>query len=144
MDKLQAAAQFRRAVQMFAAQLPEAQAREVATIYPQWAPDTTYVKDQYISHGEDANGDPKLYRVEQGHTSSKVYPPDGEGVTALYTCITLDSSGRPIWAPPTGAQDAYDIGDIVSHKGQLWRSKRGGNTSEPGTDEWWEIYEEGV
>ena len=34
MNKLQAAEQFRRVVQMFAAQLPAAQAREVATVYP--------------------------------------------------------------------------------------------------------------
>ena len=141
MDKLQAAEQFRRAVQLFAAQLGETQAREVATIYPRYAPGTAYTRGQYITAGEDGNGDPLLYRVEQDHSSQEDWPP--ASTQALYTCISLTPGGYPLWSPPTGAQDAYKTGDIVSYEEQLWQSKIDGNATPPGSDErWWSRYTE--
>lgn len=137
---LQAAEQLRRALQIFAATLPEAQAREVATVYPKWEPGVKYKADAYISDGEDANGDPILYKTTQAHTSAAEHPP--ETTNTLYVRISLDGNGHPIWSRPTGAHDAYNLGDIVKHEEILYKSKRDGNTSEPGTDEWWEIYEE--
>lgn len=134
---LQAMEQLRRALQLYAGTLPEAQAREVATVYPKYRVGVAYEAGQYITDGEDANGDPLLYKVVQDHTSQGDWPP--ADTPALYTCLSLDPGGHPIWAPPTGAQDAYNTGDIVSHNGQLWRSKIDGNTTEPGSDDrWWE------
>lgn len=141
MDKLQAAEQFRRTLQLFAASLGEDQAREVATIYPRYAPGAAYTKGQYIIAGEDGNGDPLLYRVEQDHSSQEDWPP--ESTPALYTCLSLTEEGYPIWSPPSGAQDAYNTGDIVSYDGQLWKSEIDGNTTEPGSDgRWWSVYHE--
>lgn len=138
---LQAAEQLRRALQLYAGTLPEEQALEVAMVYPAYETGRAYAAGQYITHGTDANGDPKLYRVEQGHTSAAEWPP--EEAPALYTRIGLSSSGWPVWSPPTGAQDAYNTGDIVSHRGTLYKSKIDGNTTEPGADDrWWEIYVE--
>lgn len=37
----------------------------------------------------------------------------------------------PEWAQPTGAHDAYGVGDIVSYKGQLYRSLIAGNVYAP-------------
>lgn len=138
---LQGAEQLRRALQMYAGTLPEAKAREVAMVYPHWTPGMVLLKDQYITHGTDANGDPLLYRVAQGHTSSEKWPPAEN--PALYTCVSLSPGGHPIWSQPSGAQDAYNTGDVVEHNGTLWRSKIDGNTTEPGTDDrWWEEYVE--
>lgn len=137
---MQAVEQLRRALQMYAGTLPDEQAREVATVYPRWEPGKVYAKGEYITHDTDENGDRVLYKVAQGHTSQKDWPPADN--PALYTCVSLTPGGYPIWSPPSGAQDAYNTGDIVSHNGQLWRSKIDGNTTEPGTDErWWELYE---
>lgn len=134
---LQSMEQLRRVMQLFAGTLPEAQARTVAAVYPRWMPGTAYAAGQYLTDGEDGNGDPLLYRVEQGHTSQADWPP--AETPALYTCLSLDSGGHPVWSPPTGAQDAYNTGDVVSHNGELWRSKIDGNTTEPGSDDrWWE------
>lgn len=134
---LQGMAQLRRALQLFAAMLPEDRAREVATVYPQYEAGVAYLVGQYITAGEDGNGDPLLYRVAQAHTSQADWPP--AETPALYTCLSLDSGGYPIWSPPAGAQDAYHTGDTVSHKGQIWQSRIDGNTTEPGSDErWWE------
>lgn len=140
MDRLQAAEQFRRVVQLFAMQLPTAQAREVPSIYPAYAVGKTYAAGDYFTDGTDTNGDPLLYKVVQGHTSSAEWPP--EVTPALYTPISISAEGWPIWAQPTGAHDTYNNGDITEHNGRIWISNRDGNTSEPGTDQWWSIYEE--
>lgn len=140
MNKLQAAEQFRRAVQLFANSLGESQAREVASIYPAWKAGQSYQAGQYLTHGVDQNGDPKLYKAAQAHTSRAEWEP-GADTESLYTAISLDADGYPIWCAPTGAHDAYDTGDIVSYGGVLYVSRRDGNTSEPGMDEWWDIYD---
>lgn len=140
MNKLRAAEQLRRVLQMFAATLPETQAVEVAAAYDPWRPGRAYQAGEYLTYGEDANGGPRLYKVVQSHTSQADWPPDG--TPALYAPLGLDKAGYPIWRPPAGAHDAYNIGDVVRHEGGLWRSKIDGNTTEPGSDErWWEPYE---
>lgn len=135
---LQIMEQLRRVLQLFAGTLPETQAREVAAVYPRYEVGRAYQAGQYITDGEDGNGDPLLYRVAQAHTSQADWPP--AETPALYTCLSLDPDGYPVWSPPTGAQDSYGIGDMVSHNGRIWRSKINGNTTEPGSDDrWWEI-----
>lgn len=43
------------------------------------------------------------------------------------------------WVQPSGAYDAYDEGDKVTHNGKRYISKINGNTTEPGSDpRWWE------
>ena len=138
-NKLQAAEQFRKALQMFAASLPDEQAMEVATVFDPWVVGKPYVVGDKFTYGENSVGDPQLYKVNQDHTSQADWTPD---VTpALYTAIGLDAAGYPVWAPPTGEHDAYDAGDIVNCNGTLYISKINGNTTVPGTDDrWWAIY----
>ena len=53
-----------------------------------------------------------------------------------------DISNYPDFIQPTGAHDAYNIGDIVKYNGVLYRSLINGNTYSP--DEYpagWEVYE---
>lgn len=136
---MQAAEQLRRALQMYAGTLTEAQAREVATVYPHWEAGKNYLEGKYLTNGTDDNGDPILYKVAQAHTSSKEWLPSDN--PALYTCISMSDTGYPIWSQPTGAQDAYNTGDIVSYNGKLYKSMIDGNTTKPGSDErWWEEY----
>ncbi len=139
MDKrLQAATQLRRALQMFADTLTDARAMEVATLYPIWEPDAKYEAKQVLSYGLTAAGEPQLYRVAQRHTSQAEWTPDK--TPALYTAFTMVGD-YPIWQQPTGAHDAYNVGDIVSHNGQLYKSLINGNTTEPGSDpRWWEEF----
>lgn len=96
--------QLRRAVQMTAANLSPSLAREVAMVYPEYQVGKTYAAGDYITCGTDGNGDPLLYTVAQAHTSAEEWPP--EITPALYTPVSLDGSGRPLWAQPTGAHDA--------------------------------------
>ena len=139
MDKLQAAEQLRRAMQMFAQTLTEDEALEIATVYPAYEVGKAYKADEFLTYGVNSVGDPQLYKVVQAHTSQEDWKPDA--TPALYTPIGLTEEGYPIWSKPTGAHDAYNIGDIVDYNGALYKSLIDGNVYSP--EEYpagWEVY----
>lgn len=139
MDRLQAAEQLRRALQMFAATLTDEQALEIATVYPKWEAGKSYAVGDIISYGEDSNGDPQLYKVVQAHTSQEDWIP-GQGTDSLYDAFGLNESGYPIWAQPSGAHDAYNTGDIVDYNGTLYKSLIDGNVWAPDAyPQGWEV-----
>lgn len=47
------------------------------------------------------------------------------------------------WAQPTGYENAYPEGWVVTHDGGEWASNIGGNTLEPGVSGWTKILAEG-
>lgn len=129
MNRLLAAEQLRRALQVFAATLSEEQALEIASVYPAWAPERHYKAGDILSYGSNPVGDPQLYKVVQAHTSQADWLP---GATpALYDAFGLDESGYPVWAQPSGAHDAYNKGDIVNYNGTLYESVIDGNVWSP-------------
>lgn len=141
MNRLQAAEQFRKALQMFAASLTDEQAMEVATIYDPWAVGKAYAAGDFFTYGENSVGDPQLYKVTQAHTSQADWAPDK--TPALYVAIGLDDAGYPIWSQPTGAHDAYNKGDIVDYNGTLYQSLIDGNTYSPEAyPAGWAVYSE--
>lgn len=141
MNKLQAAEQFRKALQMFAASLTDEQAMEVATIYDPWTSDKAYTVGDYVTYGENSVGDPQLYKVVQAHISQADWTPDT--AASLFVAIGLDDNGYPVWSQPTGAHDAYNTGDIVDYNGTLYRSLIDGNVYSPESyPAGWEIYKE--
>lgn len=129
MNKLQAAEQFRRALQMFASSLTEEQALEIATVYPKYEVGKAYVIGEYFTYGENSTGDPQLYKVVQSHTSQEDWKPNE--VASLYEPIGLDSEGYPVWSKPSGSHDAYNKGDIVNYNGTLYKSLIDGNVYSP-------------
>lgn len=140
MDKLQAAEQLRKAIQMFAATLTDEQALQIACVYDVYQVNKSYKVDDLFTYGTNSVGDPQLYRVVQAHTSQADWTPNT--TPALYTPIGLDDSGYDIWSKPTGAHDAYNIGDIVNYNGTLYKSVIDGNVWSP--DEYpagWELFE---
>ena len=46
------------------------------------------------------------------------------------------AGGVPQWVQPTGAHDAYNMGDLVTHNGQTWMSDVDANVWEPGVFGW--------
>ena len=139
MNRLQAAEQLRRALQMFSVGLTDEQAMEVAAIYDPWMANKAYAVGDLVTFGENSVGDPQLYRVAQAHTSQAAWMPNA--TSALYTAIGLDDSGYPVWSQPTGAHDAYNAGDVVSYNGSLYRSLIDGNVYAPDTyPAGWEVY----
>ena len=140
MNRLQAAEQLRKALQMFANTLTDEQAMEIPAVYDPWQIGKAYPAGEFLTYGVNGVGDPQLYKVAQAHTSQNDWKPD---ITpALYTAIGLDDSGYPVWSQPTGAHNAYDTGDIVNYNGTLYVSNIDGNTTVPGSDgRWWSVYE---
>ena len=137
----QAAQQLRRAIQLFINTLDEDTALEVATVYPAWKVNTYYAKGQIITYGTNSVGDPQLYKVITGHTSQADWTPDT--AASLFDSFGLDESGYPIWAQPSGAHDAYNIGDEVNYKGSIYRSLINGNVWAPDVySAGWELVKE--
>ena len=141
MNRLQAAEQFRKALQMFAASLDDEKAMEVAAIYDPWSVGKSYTVGEFVTYGENSVGDPQLYKVVQAHTSQADWTPD---VTpALFVAIGLDEQGYPVWSQPTGAHDAYNKGDIVDYNGTLYQSVIDSNVYSPDAyPAGWQLYEE--
>ena len=129
MNRMQAAEQLRKALQMFASSLSDEQAMEVVAVYDPWQIGKTYAVGEFLTYGENGVGDPQLYKVAQAHTSQADWTPDV--APALYVAIGLDDACYPVWSQPTGAHDAYNKGDVVDYNGTLYESLIDGNVYSP-------------
>lgn len=106
--------------------LTDEDALEAIELYPAWKTGTAYTADERIRYNNT------LYRCVQAHTSQDDWTPD---ITpALWTVVSLDEFHE--WVQPTGAQDAYQRGDKVSHNGKHWISNADNNVWEPGVYGW--------
>lgn len=131
-NRLQAAEQLRRCLQMFAQRyLTDEEAMEIATVYPVYEVGRLYKADEFFTYGVNKVGDPQLYKVVQEHTSQLNWLPGTVGTESLYTPIGLNKEGYPVWSRPSGAHDAYGIGDIVDYSGVLYESLIDGNVYSP-------------
>lgn len=130
------AAQFRRAIQLWAQTLTdESTMMEIAGVYPKWSGKSkSYKTGNILAYGVNADGETQLYQVLQDHTSKGTWPPDA--AVSLYKKIGFNADGVSIWTQPLGATDAYNAGDVVEHKGQQWTSDVDGNVWEPGVYGW--------
>lgn len=129
MTVLEQAEAIREAMDVACAILTEEQALECVRLYRPYEIGKAYAVGEYLTYGQNGVGDPQLYKVVQAHTSQSDWAPD---ITpALYDAIGLDDSGYPVWSQPTGAHDAYNIGDIVNYNGVLYESLINGNTWSP-------------
>lgn len=139
MNRLQAAEQLRKALQMFATSLDDEKAIEIPAVFDPWKTGKTYAVGDFLTYGVNGVDDPQLYKVAQAHTAQANWKPDA--TPALYTPIGLDDSGYPVWAQPTGAHDAYNTGDIVNYNGTLYKSVIDGNVYSPDAyPAGWEVY----
>lgn len=118
--------ELRKLIEKASASLSDEDALSGIELYPVWRDETTYAVDDRISYGG------KLYRCVQSHTSQADWTPD---VTpALWVRVSIEEF--PEWVQPTGAHDAYNTGDKVSHNGQHWVSTMDANVYEPGVYGW--------
>lgn len=98
------AKQLRRFIEKSAVSLPDEDAIEAVELFPAWKTDTAYELGVRVRY-ED-----QLYRCEQAHTSQADWTPD---VTRNLWTPVAEPGEIPVWVQPTGAQDAYRIGDKV-------------------------------
>jgi len=110
--------------------LAEEDLGQIVDLWPAWAAGVSYAVDEIVRH------EGSLYKVVQAHTSQSDWaPPD---VPALFAKITPPGLIAE-WVQPTGAQDTYSLGDLVTHGGKTWESTVDNNSWEPGVYGWTEI-----
>lgn len=125
------------ATKMLALNFDDKQAVTVMDLYDPYEVGHAYKKDDRFTY----NG--ALFKVNQDHTSAEQWVPGATGTESLYTAITLNDEGYPVWQQPTGAHDAYNTGDIVEYKTKLYKSKINGNSWAPDVyPAGWELYTE--
>lgn len=142
-NQIKSMAELRRALQIFAATLHdnEETAMQIASLYPVWAADKQYKANDVLQYGKNSVGDPQLYLVLQAHKSQSDWLPDA--TASLYKKMGISESGYPIWTQPLCAVDAYNIGDIVSYNGKLYKSIINANVWAPDVyPAGWEEYTE--
>ena len=107
-----------------------AEAAEYIKRYPEYAAGKQYQPGEVVRY----NG--KLYLIVQAHTSQADWLPSA--VPALYTPIevigkAVDGSDIKEFKQPTGAHDAYHVGDKVRYNGKVYESLIDNNAYSPGT-----------
>lgn len=111
--------------------LDDEQAETVTPLFPYWDTDTVYAV------GDRRQFNDLLYRCVQAHTSQEGWEPPN--VPALW--VRTSTEEWPEWIQPTGAHDAYNIGDKVSHNNKHWICTIDANVYEPGVYGWDEVTE---
>lgn len=120
----------RRIIEQASVSLPDETALEAVELFPSWAEGTTYESAVRIRYCR------KLYRCEQVHTSQTGWEPDA--TPALWTEVAKPGE-IPVWRQPTGAQDAYRLGDKVHYPDEdspVWESTIDCNSYQPGVYGW--------
>ena len=110
--------------------LADGDALDGVELFPNWKPDTDYVKGQRVRFGG------LLYRlIPETHHSQADWTPD---ITpAIWARVDNPAEEWPEWRQPLGAEDAYPAGAKVSHQGKHWVNSHGnGNVWEPGVYGW--------
>ncbi len=129
MDRM-TAQRYRMRIEQAATSLPDDEAVFVPDMFRHWAVNVDLIVDERVCY-ED-----KLYRVVQQHRTQEGWEPDK--TPALFTEIPKPGE-IPVWRQPTGAQDAYQIGDKVHYPtadDPVWESFVNDNVWEPGVYGW--------
>lgn len=116
--------------------LPDEAMQGLIEGYPEWVVGEDVEPGDVRRYGDEGDGW-TLYKVNdgQGHTTQADWtPPTTE---ALWSEV-VPGGVIPEWEAPSGAHDAYDTGDQVTHPApdgevRIWESQIDGNTVEPGT-----------
>ncbi len=114
--------ELRKLIEKAAVSLSDEDALSGVELYPEWKENTAYQIGDRVRDGDT------LYKCVQSHTSQSDWRPGD--TPALWTRVSIDE--WPEWIQPTGAQDAYNEGDKVSHNEKHWLSLVDANVWEPG------------
>ena len=99
----------RRNIHLASESLPNDAAVETPELFPAWTPGTDYPLTYRVSY------DGLLYECVQAHISQEGWEPPQ--TPALWKEVAAPDA-IPVWKQPTGAQDAYQIGELVHYPDQ--------------------------
>ena len=120
------AMQLRQLIEQLAVTLDDETALTGVELFPAWVVGKAYAVNDRAQY----NG--ILYKCIQAHTSQSDWMPS---VTpALWKTVSLDE--YPEWVQPTGAHDAYNIGDKVTYNGQHYVCTSNANVYAPDVYGW--------
>ncbi len=112
--------------------ITEEEAIEYKEIFPEWKDliGKPYREKMMFRHGDD------FYKVNDGKsgTFQLHWPPNQ--TASEYSKIGNPQEEWPEWIQPTGAHNAYAVGDKVTHDGKRWISTADSNTWVPGVYGW--------
>ena len=120
------AKQLRQLIEQLAVTLDDETALTGVELFPAWVVGKVYAVNDRTQY----NG--TLYKCVQAHTSQSDWMPDA--TPALWKTVSLDE--YPEWVQPTGAHDAYNIGDKVTYNGQHYVCTSDGNVYAPDVYGW--------
>ena len=103
-------------------ELDENELLDMIDLYENYEVGKFYKIDDIFKHEN------KLYKVIQEHTSQEDWIPSE--LPALYLNM-MPENVIPEWVQPTGAHDAYNVGDKVIFEGKVYESLIDSNTWSP-------------
>jgi hypothetical protein len=122
-------------IEKAAASLSDTDALSAVTLFPAWRDGISVAVGERYEYGA------KLYRCEQAHMTQTGWEPDK--TPALWTEVAKPGE-IPVWRQPTGAQDAYMVGDKVHYPtadDPIYSSLVDNNVWSPDTPGLWEMEE---
>ena len=118
--------QLRQLIEQLAVTLDDETALTGVELFPTWVVGKAYAVNDRTQY----NG--TLYKCIQAHTSQADWMPSA--TPALWKTVSLDE--YPEWVQPTGAHDAYNIGDKVTYNGQHYVCTSNANVYAPDVYGW--------
>lgn len=106
--------------------MTDATALTAVELFPTWEAGKAYAVNDRVQY----NG--TLYKCIQAHTSQSDWMPSA--TPALWKTVSVDE--YPEWVQPTGAHDAYNIGDKVTYNGQHYACTSDANVYAPDVYGW--------
>lgn len=123
------AKRYRQHINTILASLTDETAIEMVDLFEPWASNKSYMVGDRVKYND------VLYKCIQAHTSQDSWTP--VLTPALWMEVSIDE--YPEWIQPKGSEDAYHIGDKVSHNDKHWISQVDSNVWEPGVYGWEEV-----
>ena len=118
--------QLRALIEQLAITLDDETALTGVELFPAWVVGKAYAVNDRAQY----NG--TLYKCVQAHTSQSDWMPSA--TPALWKTVSVDE--YPEWVQPTGAHDAYNIGDKVTYNGQHYVCTSNANVYAPDVYGW--------
>lgn len=116
---------------------PPAETPALFSFYRTNSDDLLWIPNERVAVGWKRLYNDILYEVITEHMTQETWTPD---VTpALWKLAP--TGDIPNWVQPTGAHDAYNTGDQVTHNNAVWESTIDANVWEPGVYGWNKLYD---
>lgn len=125
------ALRYRQRIETAMQSLPDSEALEVVTLYPEWDPTAVYAA------GTRVQSQGVLYKCLLDHTAQANWTP-GDAHNLWAKVLIPDPGAVPAWEQPDST-NAYMTGDRVTHDGKTWASDVDNNVWEPGVYGWTEV-----